>query len=81
MPGKTYEDVYKFFKGKNDKKEEWGKFSPTTPKLGFTPRKGEPITEVSVTLGHRSPGVTLNVYSHAIPARSGTSEAMQRLLG
>ncbi len=52
VPGKTYEDVFKFFKGKNDKKEEWGKFSPTKPKLGFKPPKGEPITDVVLTMGY-----------------------------
>lgn len=52
ISAKDYEGLYKFFEAKNKKKEEWGKFSVTTPAVSFKPPKGNPITEVVLKIGH-----------------------------
>jgi len=42
----------------------------------------EPITKVQTPLGHSSPGVTLNVYSHVLPVEgTGAARRLDQLIG
>jgi hypothetical protein len=52
VTGNTYEEMFKFFQKKNASKEEWAKFHTERPALSFKPAKGEPITEVTLSIGY-----------------------------
>ena len=42
---------------------------------------GHPVTEVAARLGHAHPGITLQVYAHAIPGNErAAADAMDALL-
>ena len=65
VPGKTYDEMFKFFEKKNAAKQEWGKFSTERPGLALLPAKDEPITEVVLSIG----------YTITLPSWSGASSA------
>ncbi len=77
VPGKTYDEMFKFFQKKNDAGEEWGKFSPTKPGLSFKPAKGEPITDVVLDIGFT---ITLPSWAGASKATAAGKEAWDKML-
>jgi predicted secreted Zn-dependent protease len=52
VPGKTYEEMFKFFEKKNAAKEEWAKFHHERPSLSVEPDKSDPITDVTLMVGY-----------------------------
>lgn len=52
VPGKTYDDMFEFFRKKNAAKEEWGRFSPEKPGISFGQRKDGTIADVVLMVGY-----------------------------
>lgn len=77
VPGKTYEEMFKFFQKKNAAGEEWGKFSPTKPNLSFKPSKGEPVTEVVLDIGYT---ITLPAWAGLSSASKPAKEAWDKMI-
>lgn len=77
VPGKSYEDMFKFFQKKNAAKQEWGKFSTERPKLSFKPAKGEPLTEVVLDIGYT---ITLPSWGGASSASKAGKEAWEKMM-
>lgn len=80
ISAKDYEALYKFFEAKNKKKEEWGKFSVTTPQISFKPPKGNPITEVLLKIGHTTTMPKWAKYSKASKGAKKAWDAMYKAL-
>jgi predicted secreted Zn-dependent protease len=54
--------MFKFFQAKNARREEWGKFHPERITMSAKLDRGEPITEVTLTVGYT---ITLPAWSKA----------------
>lgn len=77
VPGKTYEEMFKFFEKKNAAGQEWGKFHTERPNISFKPAKGEPITEVTLDIGWV---ITLPSWGGASSATAAGKAAWEKML-
>lgn len=77
VPGNTYEDMFKFFEKKNTAKQEWALFQHERPALSFKPAKGDPITEVTLTVGYT---ITMPAWSKAGSLGKKAKDAWDKMM-